>query len=162
MFVESQKYLVDKLKASGLQKEPFTTLKSLKNSSAIKLSAVLFEKETLEKSGDKKIYVDNGTKGKRRKKYSREITFSVVIADTEQEKVEDTYLKFINAMEDGFYVDGNYVYIEPGEVAWVDKEDSIINAKCAVQITIVFKGGVYKDTPFAKISNVSIEVQKED
>ncbi len=162
MFVECKEYLILKLKASGLEKEPFTTLKSLKSSSAITLSAVLFEKEVLEVSNDKKTYIDNGTKGKRRKKYSREITFTVVIGDANQEKIESTYLKFINALDNGFYAEGNYIYIEPGEAAWVDKDDSIINAKCAVQLTIVFKGGVYKDTPFAKIENVSIDVQKED
>ena len=68
MFVECKKYLIEKLKASGLSKEPYTTLKSLKSSSAITLSAVLFEKEMLEVSMNKKTYVDNGTKGKRRKK----------------------------------------------------------------------------------------------
>ena len=40
---------------------------------------------------------------------------------------------------------------------WVDKDDSILKAQVAVQIKIRFDGGVYRDTDFAKVSDVAVE-----
>ena len=45
---------------------------------------------------------------------------------------------------------------------WMDNEDTIIRAKCAVEIKVVCKGGVYKDTDFAKADNVEITVNRKE
>lgn len=162
MFAECQKYLTGKLKESNVKNKPYTTFKELRMSNASHLGAVLFEEETLLKSGAKKIYQDNADKKKRRKVYDRDIVFTVVIGEYTQEAAEIIYESFLSKLAAGIEISGNYVEIIPEDAEWVDKEDSIINAKCAVQIKIIFKGGVYRDTPFAKITEVKIMVDQED
>ena len=44
----------------------------------------------------------------------------------------------------------------------MDDEDTIIRAKCAVQVKVVCKGGVYKDTDCAKADDVDVTVNKKE
>lgn len=160
MFIECRKYFMDLLETAGVKRKPFTSQKQMKMSNESHLGAVLFEEESLEKDGSKKIYQSPDAKKKRRKKFSREVTFSIVIGEYTIEKVQDIYEKFLENLADGIYVDGNYVKIEPQETDWIDNEDTIIKSKCAVQFKIRCDGGVYKDTGYANIQDVDIVVEK--
>jgi len=64
---------------------------------------------------------------------------------------------FLSSLDRGIYVNGDFVPIEVEGADWVDKDDSILKAQVAVQIKIRFDGGVYRDTDFAKVSDVAVE-----
>ena len=162
MFIECRDALKKCLMRISAAKNIHTSQKLLKAANESRVFAVLFENDGLEKSGDKRIYTDTGGKHKRRKKFSRNLTFSVVIGEYTMEKVQELYDKFLEDIPEGIYVCGNYVQIEPMTADWMDNEDTIIRAKCAVEIKVVCKGGVYKDTDFAKADNVEITVNRKE
>ena len=89
------------------------------------------------------------------------MTFNVVIGDYSIGDVEETFDKFLRCLPSGLYVDGNYVSIEARSADWLDEEDSILRAKCAVQIKVVCDGGIYVDTDYKAISDVNITAEKE-
>lgn len=163
MFTSSRDVLIHTLEQAGLKrKQIYTSKKKLSLCSESRVGAVLFEDDETALNRSKRIYTSEGTKHKRRKKYDRNISFSIVIGEYDIEKTEELYNRFMEELPEGIYVDGNYVGIEPSTADWMDDEDTILKAKCAVQLKITCKGGVYKDTDFAKVSDVEITVEKED
>lgn len=159
MYTECQQYLMDAVLAAG-SRQPYTSMKKLKMATDSRVSAVLCESDIVEKDKQKRIYLDQFDRHRRTKKYRREITFTVVLGDYSQEEAESAYDKLLGVLEDGIYVDGNWVEIEPSRAEWVFADDSILRAKCAVQLAVKFIGGVYVDTDFAKINCVSINAEK--
>lgn len=156
-FTTCRDYLIDKLTASGIKTKPYTTMKKLTSTYESHIGAVLFSKETYDRSGAKKVYSDQtGGQHKRRKVFSREATFAVIIGDADPDKVEQIFENFMTGLERGIYIDGNYVYIDPGEADWTDDDDSILKSKMAVKVEIKFAGGIYKDTDLSKIPNIEI------
>lgn len=163
MFTSCRNMLKENLKKAGFkEKQIYTSKKRLALCNESRVAAVLFEDDTLTKNRSKRIYQSDGERHKRRRKYDRDISFSIAIGEYEIEKVEEIYNKFLEELPEGIYVDGNYVEIIPSTADWMDDEDTILKAKCAVQITITCKGGVYKDTDFAKADEVNIAVEKEN
>ena len=149
LYKESKEYLLDKLKAAGLKSKPYTTQKALEKSQESHIGAVLFESETLLRNGSKTRYRDQeGAQKKRRKVFDRALAFTVIIGDYTDEAVESMFGAFLSSLDRGIYVNG---------ADWVDKDDSILKAQVAVQIKIRFDGGVYRDTDFAKVSDVAVE-----
>lgn len=162
MFTQCKQYLVDTLKNAGIQSGIITSFKLLSTTQESHIGAVIFESETLSKSGTKTIFTDvGGDKHKRRKIFDRDIIFSVIIGDYSQEKVEEMYSKFFILLDDGLLIDGNYTSIELSDVEWVAEADSILNAKMTVQIKVQFSGGVYKDTGYKKMTVVNTTVDIE-
>ncbi len=158
MFTECREYLIGKLKEAGIRSNPYTSMKKLRASQEAHIGAVLFEGEAFDRSGAKTIYSDQtGVQHKRRKVFSRETTFSVIIGDPDPKKTEVFFEAFLSALDKGIYINGNYTPIEVEEAEWVDEDDSILKAKVAVNVKIKFIGGVYKDTDFAKLSDVEVE-----
>ena len=158
LYQESKQYLLDKLKASGLKSKPYTTQKGLEKSQESHIGAVLFESETLTRNGSKTYYKDQeGAQKKRRKVIDRALAFTVIIGDYTDEAVESMFEKFLASLDRGIYVNGDFVPVEAEGADWVDKDDSILKAQVAVQVKIIFHGGVYKDTDFAKVSELDIE-----
>jgi hypothetical protein len=158
LYQESKQYLLDKLKASGLKSKPYTTQKGLEKSQESHIGAVLFESETLTRNGSKTYYKDQeGAQKKRRKVFDRALAFTVIIGDYTDEAVESMFEKFLASLDRGIYVNGDFVPVEAEGADWVDKDDSILKAQVAVQVKIIFHGGVYKDTDFAKVSELDIE-----
>ena len=156
-FTTCRDYLIDKLRASGINTKPYTTMKRLSASYEAHVGAVLFSKETFDRSGAKKSYTDQeGARHKRLKVFNREATFDVIIGDADADKVEVIFEKFMTGLDRGIYLDGNYIYIDPGEAEWADDEDSILKSKMAVKIGIKFTGGIYKDTDLGSISGIEI------
>ncbi|CAH8248798.1 hypothetical protein WJ0W_006768 [Paenibacillus melissococcoides] len=101
-------------------------------------------------------------KHKRRKMFERETTFVVVIGEYSQEQADAIFEAFLALLDPGILIDGNYTALEVEEADWVDKEDSILQAKIAVQLKVTFRGGVYKDTDFAKVNYHVRSIEKED
>jgi len=162
MFAECKKYLLQKLQAAGMEK-PYTTIKSLSLAKDSHVSAVIADKETFERNGSKKIYTDDGgSRHKRRKLLDRAMGFDVIIGDYTDEKAETTFETFIASLDDGLYVNGNYVTIDIGEAEWAAKDDSILQSKLAVNVRITFNGGVYRDTDFAKVADADVQAEKGD
>jgi len=81
----------------------------------------------------------------------------VIIGDYTEDAVESMFERFLSGIGSGITVDGNFVPIEVEAADWVDSDDSILKAKVAVQIKIRFDGGVYRDTDFAKVSELVVE-----
>lgn len=158
LYTAAKKYLVGKLKDAGLKSNPYTTQKALEKSLESHIGAVLFDSEELARNGAKRIYRDEeNAKKKRRKAFDRTLTFTVIIGDYTDEAVEVMFEKFLGSLDPGIYVDGNYVPIEPGAADWVSKDDSLLKAQVAVQVSIVFQGGLYVDTGFTKVAGVEVE-----
>ena len=158
LYADSKNYLLSKLTAAGLKSKPYTTQKSFARSQESHIGAVLFESENILRNGSKTFYKDQeGAQKKRRRLFDRDLSFTVIIGDYTDDAVEEIFERFLESLDIGIYVDGNFVPIEPGSAEWVDTDDSILKAKVAVQIQITFKGGVYRDTGFAKVSELDIQ-----
>ena len=148
LYGQSKQYLLDKLVAAGLKSKPYTTQKSLEKSQESHIGAVLFESEALSRNGSKTYYIDQeGAQKKRRKVFERKLTFTVVIGDYTDDAVETIFEKFLASLDRGIEVEG---------ADWVDKDDSILKAQVAVQATISFDGGLYRDTGFAPLTGVEV------
>lgn len=164
MFAECKEYLIGKLKTAGIQSTPYTSMKKLKLSRESHIGAVLFETDEFTRNGSKRIYKDEAAaQHKRRKVFDRSLTFTVIIGDYEQDKTEVIFENFLTSLDKGLYIDGNYTPLEVVDADWVDKDDSILASKVAVQVKLRFDGGVYKDTDFAHLSDIAIEsIEKEN
>ena len=153
-----REYLIQKLKDAGIKSTVHTSMKKLSISQESHVGAVLFEGDKFDRSGSKTIYRDQGgVKRKRSKAFDRNTVFNVTIGEYDQAKCEAIFEKFMGSLEKGILVDGNFIPIEVEEADWVDKEDSILKAKVAVQIKVRFDGGIYTDTDFAKVNEYKVE-----
>ncbi|MPN41238.1 hypothetical protein SDC9_188780 [bioreactor metagenome] len=125
------------------------------------IGAVLFETEAILPNGSKTYYKDEeGAQKKRRKVFDRKLMFNVIIGDYSDEAAETLFEAFLGSLDKGIYINGNYVPITVEDAAWVDKDDTMLKSKVAVQINISFDGGLYKDTDFAKVSTLVESVER--
>lgn len=144
--VEERNYIIQTLKDAGIRSQVYTTLKKLKQGNEVHVGAVLQNGDAFSRSGSKKTFVDQeGQRKRRRKLWDRNTSFSVVIADTSEEKVEEILENFLRILKKGIDVGGNWVDIVVGEADWMEEGDSILKAKVAVQFPITFEGGIYED-----------------
>ena len=158
LYGECKQYLINKLVGSGLKSKPYTTEKALEKSQESHVGAVLFESEAVLRNASKTYYTDKeGERTKRRKIFDRNLTFHVVIGGYTDDEVETMFETFLKNLDRGIYVDGNFVPIEVEGADWVDKDDSILKAQVAVQVTVTFSGGLYKDTKIAPLAGAEIE-----
>lgn len=166
MFAVCRGFLVTALTEAGVKTKIYTSFKKLQLCQESHVGAVLFEKESLNRNGSKKIFKDEAQeKHKRRKVLNRSVSFNVIIGDYGADEVEAIYEKFLSVLPDGLYIDGNYVAIEPEYADWMSEGDNILKSKLAVQLLVRFDGGVYKDTDFAKLRNYAVDdviTDKED
>ena len=157
LYTQAKQYLLDRLKAAGLKSKPYTTQKSLEKSQESHIGAVIFERETYARNGSKKRFRDEeGVKHKRRRVFDRNLTFLVTIGDYTDDAVETMLEQFISGLDSGIYVNGNFVPIEIDGADWVYKDDSILKAQVAVQVSVTFQGGVYRDTDFGPLTRVEV------
>lgn len=163
LYTEAKQYLLNKLTAAGLKSKPYTTQKSLEKSLESHIGAVLFEREAYARNGSKKRFRDEeGAKHKRRKVFDRDLTFTVIIGDYTDDKVEAIFERFVSGLDSGIYVDGNFIPIEVEGADWVDKDDSILKAQVAVQVSVTFHGGIYKDTDFGPLTRIEmVEIDRK-
>lgn len=150
---EERDFIVKELQEAGVHGKIHDSLKSLKNCNETHVGAVLRVGEKLTRSKSKKIYEDQtGRRITRKKLFERITVLHVIIGDYDEEKVENIFIKFLKGISKGFAVDENWVEMEIGEADWVQKEDSILNSKMAVEFDITLTGGVYIDVPMKNIS----------
>ena len=71
MFVECQQFLKEALKEAGIRTPPITTMKQLKLCADSHIGAILFEEDTLTRSGSKRI---TGMRGAISKRGERSLT----------------------------------------------------------------------------------------
>lgn len=164
LYTQAKRYLINKLKESGIKSKIMTTQKALESCRESHLGAVVFEKESYARNGSKKRFRDEkGAKHKRRKVFDRSLTFVVTIGEYTDESVEEIAESFVAGLDEGIYVSGNFVPVSIDGADWVDEDDSILKAKVAVQFSITFDGGVYRDTDFAPLSRVELTaIEKEN
>lgn len=140
-----KEYLKECLQKAGIKNEIITTWKNLQLKSDSHVGAVLREGQTITRNGSKKYYDKSGVRCVRKKVYDVDTSFKVVIGEYTEEKCEEIFLAFLEALGNGIRIEGNYVEIEIGQVEWVEKDDSILKANIACQIPITFHGGIYQD-----------------
>lgn len=122
------------------------------------VGAVIFQSESISRNGSKTRYKDQeGAQKKRRRIFDRDLSFGVTIGDYTDEAVETIYSAFLASLDEGIYVDGNYVPVEVSAADWVDSDDSILRAKVAMQVIVTFHGGSYQDTDFAMVRELRVE-----
>jgi len=161
MLKECREKLSLALKAAGIKTNIITTGKKLATNYDSHIGAVLFVKESLERDGSKKIYGERDDRKKRTRIFKRTVTFNIIIGERDYNTTEAIYERFLSIIGSGFYLNGDYIYLEVEESDWVDEEDSILKAKVAVQVSINCVGGMYKDTEYTKIEDILINVDKE-
>ncbi len=157
-------FLVQAIKSAGVHGKVHDSMKSLKNCNEIHLGAVLRVNESFARSGSKKKYTDQeGHRKRRRKLFDRITTLHVVIADSDEEKVEKILTEFLKNISKGLSVDDNWVGIEIGDADWVEEEDSILKSKIAVEFDVIMTGGVYVDTDIrnVEIENIDFKMKEE-
>ena len=160
MITECRKILIETLKEAGIRNKPYTSQKYLSLAQESHVGAVLFEKESMQKDLQNRVYT--GEDGRKRKRvFSRMASFNVVIGEYTVEAAEAIYESFLEHLPAGFYIDRNYVSIEPDEAEWMDEKDHILKSKVAVQLLVLCNGGVYKDTDYLQTDKVDIQVRKE-
>lgn len=158
-----KEYLIQKLKDAGIKSKIHTSMKTLTRSNESHVGAVIFEEDKLVRSGSKTIYKDErGDKRKRTKIFDRDLSFGVVIGEYDDSKCEGIFEKFIALLEQGILIDGNYTGIEFDEAQWIDENDDILKAKVAVRVLVTFKGGLYKDTSYALMSDLEQTIEKKE
>jgi len=163
LYTDSKQYLVQKLKSAGIKTNIYTSQKSFDKSQESHIGAVLFDREAYARNGSKKQFRDKtGAKHKRRRVLDRSLTYAVTIGGYTDEEVETILDEFLGSLDAGIYVDGNFVPIVPEGAVWFDTEDRLLKAQVAVQVTITFDGGVYRDTDFGPLRHVELTgVEKE-
>lgn len=156
-------YVVEVLRKAGVKGKIHESLKSLKNSNEVHLAAVLRIGETFSRSSSKKHYEDyEGRKKLRKKLFEREASLHVIIADTDEEKVETILENFLINLSKGFFINGNWVAVEIGTADWVLKEDSILQSKIAVEFDLLLTGGIYVDTNVKDVTVGEIAVKTRE
>lgn len=140
-------FLVQKLKDAGIHGKIHESMKSLKNCNEVHVGAVLRTGEDFTRSGSKKRFTDQqGQRKQRNKLFERTTELHIVIADTDEAKVEEILTRFLESISKGLEVDGNWVDIEIGKADWVEGDDSILKSKIAVEFDVTLTGGIYTDT----------------
>jgi len=160
MYSECKAYLIEHLKAAGIKTEPYTSMAKLTKSMESHLGAVIFETETVSRNGSKKQFTEDGARKKRKRVFDRNLTFTVTIGEYTDDAVETIYEAFLAGLDQGIPINGNFIPINVDDADWVDKDDSLLKSKIAVQVKVTFEGGVYKDTGFAKISEIKESVER--
>ena len=152
-------YLMQKLQEAGIKTNIYTSEKALERCQESHMGAVLFESERAVRNAAKKFYGDKeGERTVRKKLYDRSLTFHAIIGEYTDEAAEKIYEELIRKLGKGFYDDGNWVGIEIQGADWVDRDDSILKAKIAVQVAVVFTGGLYEDGAAAQIGDAGVTV----
>lgn len=152
MYQECNEYLIEKLGVAGITRPVHMNQKTLDNDNESHKAAVIPESDALTRTIEKITYRDElGKKHKRTKIFDRKMTFIVTIGEYKAETCEAIFEKFITGLDEGIYINGNYVTMELMPANWYDEEDKIIKSNIAVVFKVSFEGGVYKDSDYLKI-----------
>lgn len=160
---QEKEYLVRTLKAAGLKARIHESMKSLESSGEIQIGGVIRYDDVLTRSGSKKTYVDqSGARHNRTKIWNRDTKLKVIIGEATEEKCEQIFEEFLKKLGRGIWIDGNWTGIEVEDIDWIADKDTILKSRMVVEIIITFTGGIYRDTDYAPVDQVSLDVQKGD
>lgn len=141
-----REFLVGRLKEAGIRGRVYESLKDLKNSNSVQVGAVLRVGESFVRSGSKKRFTDDeGRRRQRDKLFERTTVLHVVIADADEDKVDQVFTRFLSIISKGFPVDGNWVDIEIGDADWLEKNDTILKSCIVVEFDVTLHGGIYSE-----------------
>lgn len=139
-------FIVQALRTAGAKGTIHGSLKGLANCSDIHVCGVIRVEERFARSSSKRRFADQqGLRKQRNRLFDRVTVMHVVIGDSKEELVEEILEKFLKNVAKGFPVDGNWVTAEIGDAEWVEKDDSILKSRIAVEFDVVLHGGVYAD-----------------
>lgn len=156
--IQEKQYLIDTLKEAGIKTHVYTSIKKLTAANEYQVAAVLKVKEKLTRSSSRKKYTDQeGQRMQRRKLWDRESKLRVIIADTDEDKVDVILTEFLKILDKGIVENRNWEGIDLDTVNWVEREDGLLKAKVAVEFDITFTGGVYVDKMLQGMSIGNIE-----
>lgn len=164
MYSFCKNHLIEKLEAAGMQSPVKTSMTQLAACRDSHVSAVLPKSDSFLKTKEVTHFKDvNGCNMQRTKRMQRDLVFSVVIGDYEDDTCEHIFLSFISKLDDGITLDGNYIPIEivEGSVDWVDEADSILLSKMAVKFDVKFSGGIYVDKVLSTPNGFKLNVEME-
>lgn len=161
MYSECKEYLIKKLEAAGIMSSIFTDRKNLEATYESHVGAILFGEDTLTRNGSKTRYKENGNDRKREKVFDRTISYDVIIGDYKEETVQEIFENFVTGLDKGILINGMYVSIDIGEIDWVEQGDSLLKSKLAVQMKVLFTGGIYKQYELGNIQDINVTVEKE-
>ncbi len=140
----------------GAPPQVYTALQTLKTCVNPHVGAVMVREDTLTRSGRPLRNLATGQDDLQL--FDRSVTFDVVIGEESTERLAAIFDAFLVSLDRGLTHQGHYIAIELPEPAdWVDKKDSVINAEIAVELPVVFRGGVYKTQTFKQLADVAIE-----
>lgn len=157
---EEREFLVNTLKSAGAKGKIHDSVKSMRNCSDVRVCGVMRVGESFTRSGSKKRFEDKeGLRKQRNKLFDRVTVLQVVIADANEEKVDNLLTDFLKKISKGFYVNGNWVDIEIGDADWVEENDSILKSRIAVEFDVTLKGGIYTDIDLkeAAVGNIAAD-----
>lgn len=155
--------LTDALRKAGVNGTIYDSLKRMSEDAGTYYAGILRGTDKPVRAKSKKTYQDKeGVTVVRKKLYDVETVYTVVIAEYDEEHMEQLVEAFLCALPTG-YDDGdaNWVSVEAGTVDWVDEKDSILKARLAVEIPVTFRYGVYEDIPAGGFPGVAeMETQR--
>lgn len=141
-----REFLMGKLKEAGIRGRVYESLKDLKNSNGVQVGAVLRVGESFVRSGSKKRFTDDeGRRRQRNRLFERTTVLHVVIADSDEDKVDQVLTKFLSIISKGFPVNENWVDIEIGDADWLEKNDTILKSCIVVEFDVTLHGGIYSE-----------------
>lgn len=156
MLNECLAYLEQRLLSVMGENTPcFTRLAELKISAASRVCSAIPDSDVITFSGANAYNLD--TKTNDVKLFDRVITVGVVIGERNTEALEPLFEAFLASLDESFVHAGHTVGITLGEAGWMDEKDSLIKAKLAVEIPIIFTGGIYRPKRHGKIETINIE-----
>lgn len=159
-----QGYLTDILRKSGMKGQIHTSLKSMKHEGGVYYAGILRCTDAPVRAKSRKTFRDQeDSMAIRRKHYDVTTVYNVVIAEQNEERLEQILEEFLVNLDKGFDDGaGNWVGLRVGEVDWVDEEDCVLKSKIAVEIPITFTYGIYRDVKAEQLpGSPSIEMGDE-
>lgn len=148
-----EKYLEELLVKSGIKSRVCKSIDELKRYDSQHTGGIVLEKDKFETERKNKVFIQEKQQKKRIKKFSRDTAFLIIIGEYKPIACDKLFATFLSLIDRGIYDDaGNYVGIEIGEAEWLRDKDSLLRSSVVVQVSITFKGGLYKDYDYKTIN----------
>lgn len=141
----------------GEKVQIFHTLKELKDCVDTRCAAILPRADTLTFSGRPCRNLE--TRQDDLKIYDRTLVVDVVLGDETKLMLDPAFETFVASLGQTIRHNGHGITLSFEEAEWVEKKDSVLNAEIAVELPVIFKGGVYRPQSFRRISDIYIERQ---
>ena len=157
-----KEYLTGCLQAAGEKGRIYDSMKDLKHAQGVHYAAILRTKDEIERAKRTRYHTDGGVEMIRKKRIQMETTYNVVIASQDEDTAAGILNGFLLALGKGFDDgDSNWVDVEAPLTDWVDEEDSVLKAKVAVQVQVIFRYGLYTEEAAGSIPESEVVAVKK-